>query len=240
MYLMPAKSGDISYVYLTKKRLNLPVPEGAATLLAVRIFDLGTVILLLATILPFSMGSVPIWIYQSALAFIFFGAFAIIIIMAYVSREPSSHIKIQRQSKISIRIFETWDGFIEGLQTIKNSGSSRNIFLITLAIWVCIYTNNFLIAKSLGVDISYMEISIISMIMIPLTLLPFQGFANTATHELGWVSVMMAFGHSQNEALIVAVGSHFLLLISILLVTGISYFIAIVINKINEYKSDYS
>jgi uncharacterized membrane protein YbhN (UPF0104 family) len=62
--------------------------------------------------------------------------------------------------------------------------------------------------------------------MVPLTLLPLQGFANIGTHEIGWASVLIAFGYPYKTALAIAVGSHFVLLVSVLLVGGISFLMA--------------
>ena len=62
------------------------------------------------------------------------------------------------------------------------------------------------------------------MVMIPLTLLPLQGFANIGTHEVGWTSVLVAFNYPYETALAIAAGSHFVLLLSVLISGGLAFF----------------
>jgi uncharacterized membrane protein YbhN (UPF0104 family) len=59
----------------------------------------------------------------------------------------------------------------------------------------------------------------VSMIMVPLTLLPFQGFANMGTHEAGWVTAFSLFGQSQDVSLAIATSSH-LITLSFVLAMG--------------------
>src|SRR5688572_3216058 len=69
MYLLPAKTGDVTYIFLAKNRLDISLPEGTATLFASRFYDFSVVALILAILLPFSKENMPDWIYQSAILF---------------------------------------------------------------------------------------------------------------------------------------------------------------------------
>jgi uncharacterized membrane protein YbhN (UPF0104 family) len=76
----------------------------------------------------------------------------------------------------------------------------------------------------MGLPVAFYHIAIISMVMIPLTLLPLQGFANLGTHEIGWTSVLVAFDYPYKTALAIAAGSHFVLLLSVLVSGGLAFF----------------
>ncbi len=56
---------------------------------------------------------------------------------------------------------------------------------------------------------------VVSIIMVPMTLLPFQGVANLGTHEAGWIIALSLFGQPQETALTIAVGSHLIMLLFI-------------------------
>jgi uncharacterized membrane protein YbhN (UPF0104 family) len=55
-------------------------------------------------------------------------------------------------------------------------------------------------------------------------LLPLQGFATIGTHEIGWTSVLVAFNYPYETALAIAAGSHFVLLLSVLIGGGLAFF----------------
>ncbi len=76
----------------------------------------------------------------------------------------------------------------------------------------------------MGLPVAFYHIAIISIVMIPLTLLPLQGFANIGTHEVGWTSVLVAFDYPYKTALAIAAGSHFVLLLSVLVGGGLAFF----------------
>jgi len=225
-YLLPAKTGDVSYIFLARNRLNVSLSEGTATLLAARFYDFCVVALILACILPVAQSEMPGWILQSAMIFcliVFAGALGIFLFLKL--SKPGSR-KINPANPLFTRAFNAWDKFIAGLREIQANGANLRVALITLGIWLCLYTDYYFIAQSLGTPITFFHISIISIVMVPLTLLPLQGFANIGTHEIGWASVLVAFGYPYDTALAIAVGSHFVLLLSVLLAGGLSFGLA--------------
>jgi uncharacterized protein (TIRG00374 family) len=222
MYLLPAKTGDITYILLARGRLSIPLTEGTATLFASRFYDFSIIGLILAFILPFSRNRMPEWIFQSALIFcliVLVGAISIFIFLGYTKPVPSG---ITSGNRFLIRLFTVWGKFIAGLREIQSNRANLRVAMITLGIWFCLYTDYYFIAQSLGTPITFFHISIISIVMVPLTLLPLQGFANIGTHEIGWASVLVAFGYPYKTALAIAVGTHFVSLVSVLLVGGLS------------------
>jgi hypothetical protein len=64
---------------------------------------------------------------------------------------------------------------------------------------------------------------VVSIIMIPMTLLPLQGFANLGTHEIGWVAAFRLFGYSANASLNIAISSHIIMLLFVLTLGLLGY-----------------
>lgn len=230
MYLMPAKTGDVTYILFAKNRLNVSLTEGTATLLAARVYDFSVVALTLAILLPFSKNKMPDWIFRSAILFcllVLVGAIGILAFLKYGKRTAASKQQEQTSKnslqKIFTRLRSAWNKFILGLREIQEHGAHGRVAFITAAIWLCIYANFYFAAKSMGFPIAFYHIAIISIVMVPLTLLPLQGFANIGTHEIGWTSVLVAFNYPYETALAIAAGSHFVLLLSVLISGGLAF-----------------
>ncbi|MBI3162278.1 MAG: flippase-like domain-containing protein [Chloroflexi bacterium] len=231
MYLMPAKTGDVTYIFIAKNRLDLPIIEGTATLLAARFYDFSVVSFLLAVLLPFSKNDMPDWIFDSSLIFCLLtllGAIGILLSLQF-SKPKSDEEQIAERTLLT-RIRAAWEKFITGLREIQGHGAHGRVALLTAGIWLCVYSNFYFATRGMGLPVAFYHIAIISIVMIPLTLLPLQGFANIGTHEVGWTSVLVAFGYPYTTALTIAAGSHFVLLLSVLVGGGLAFWGAQIIS----------
>lgn len=242
MYLMPAKTGDVSYILIAKKRLDVSLAEGTATLLAARFYDFAVVALILAILLPISKNEMPVWIFRSALIFsilVLVGAAGMLAFLK-ISKPGLETEKIEMlvHGGVLFRLRAAWKKFIGGLREIQTHGAHWKTVLLTAGIWLCVYSNFYSATQGMGLPVSFYHIVLISIVMIPLTLLPVQGFANIGTHEVGWVSVLVAFDYPYETALAIAAGSHFVLLISVLISGGIAFFGARFIDNIYKEKHD--
>lgn len=231
MYILPAKTGDVTYIFIAKNRLDLALTEGTATLFAARFYDFSVVALFLIILLPFSKDEMPDWIYLPAILFcvlILIGTLGILAFLKFDKSKIESGIlplKVQEQTPAyQNRLRTAWNKFIVGLREIQEHGAHGKVALITAGIWLCVYSNFYFAAKSMGLPVAFYHIAIISIVMIPLTLLPLQGFANIGTHEIGWTSVLVAFNYPYKTALAIAAGSHFILLLSVLVSGGLAFF----------------
>lgn len=221
VYIMPAKSGDVSYVLLAKSRLGLPLAEGTATLMAARIYDFAMVAGLLAVVVPLARNQLPAGIFGPAIVFcaLVFGGTVLLLVFLQL---PGAEIRAADSARPWIaRFVRGWNRLIAGLRIIRARRGHLPVALLSLGIWSCLYADYYFIARGLGTPISFLQISTITLVMVPLTLLPLQGFANVGTHEIGWGSVLRAFGYSMQDALTIALGSHFLLLAIILIYGGL-------------------
>jgi len=222
VYILPAKSGDVFYILLAKQRLDLPLSEGSATLLAARLYDFAIIALLLAIMLPVAGEQVPATILGISAIFSAMVLGGSILLM-YFLRAP--WVVLPRPDPVRARLarlIDGWNRLVAGLRLIQRRGGHVPVALLTLGIWSCLYADYYFMALSLGTPITFLQISTIALVMVPLTLLPLQGFANIGTHEIGWTSVLRVFGYSYQEALSIAVGSHFILLVTILIYGGLS------------------
>lgn len=224
MYLMPAKTGDVTYIFIAKDRLDLSLTEGTATLFAARFYDFAVVAFFLLILLPISKDEIPDWIFLPAIIFcglILLGTLGILAFLKF--SKPNPTVTQTQKRPFLQKAFAAWNKFIIGLREIQSHGAHGKVALITAGIWLCVYSNFYFATRSMGLPVAFYHIAIISMVMIPLTLLPLQGFANIGTHEVGWTSVLVAFDYPYKTALAIAAGSHFVLLLSVLISGGLAF-----------------
>ena len=220
LYLMPAKSGELAYPILLKNRLNVPLPESTATLIAARFFDFATVALFLPVVLVTFWGQIHPWVRVGALLFV--GAVFILGIgMIWLIRNPSRVENLQKTNitsqSLATRLWRGWAKLVRSLQAIDERQQYWQLWLLTILIWLCVWSNFYFIVLSLGESLSFLQMIVVSIIMVPMTLLPVQGFANVGTHEIGWVAAFALFGYPEGVALNIAVSSHIIMLFFVLL-----------------------
>lgn len=220
LYLLPAKSGELSYPVLLKSRLNIPLPDGAASLIVARFYDFATIALFLPVVLLTFWDQIHPWVRWGALVFV-----ALVFILGWAAIWfISNPVRIERLLKLDLpagpgmqRLWRAFLRLVASLQLIVQRGQHWYLWLLTIAIWICVQTNFYFIVRSLGETLSFFQMVVISIIMVPMTLLPIQGFANLGTHEVGWVAAFALFGYTEAIALNIAVSSHILLLFLVLL-----------------------
>ena len=216
LYLLPAKSGEVSYLVLLKSRLSVTYAQSTAILIVARFFDFATV----AIFLPFVL--IPFWEeIHTGIRFtiiIFAGLIFISIFLGLsLVRHPNLwQVLLHPSTGILGRVKTSLGNLLTNLAKIDQIGRYWLLMLVTVSIWLCVQASLYIITSALGYPITFIEMLIVSVIMIPMTLLPLQGFANLGAHEIGWTAAFALFGYNQTTALSIAVNSHIVLLLFVL------------------------
>ena len=225
LYLMPAKSGELSFPLLLKQRMDVSLVESTATLITARFFDFATIALFLPVVLVVFWADLPGWMIIASVIFCGLVYLTGLVTIWFLRTRLSDAVPARPGEdgghRWIARLTRAWRNLLKGLQLIDQRGQYWRLLLLTTGIWLCVYTNFYLIVLSMGYRLSYFEIIVVSIIMVPLTLLPIQGIANLGTHEAGWVGALALFGESQETSLAIAVGSHTILLVFVLLLGGL-------------------
>jgi len=219
LYLMPAKSGEVSLLALLKARLGVDLSESTATLVVARFYDFLSIALFLPLVLIAFWDRLPPTISYSTLAFLGLMALVAAAYFLWLRRwSPAAPPTADGMTGGWRTRVRRWLHRVAArLATLSHMPGQGRLLALTILIWLAIYVNFYLIAGSLGYWLEFGQVVILSLLMVPLTLLPLQGVANLGSHEVGWVATLTLFGYSANEALAVAVGSHVVLLTLVLL-----------------------
>lgn len=237
LYLLPAKSGELSFPILLKNRLNVPLTASTATLIAARFSDFATVALFLPAVLITFWDQIHPWVRIGSLLFV-----GIVLLLGigllWLIRNPFRIDNFQQANLntklIVVRIWNALAKLLDSLRAIDQRRGYWHLWLLTIAIWICVQANFYFIVLSFGEALTFWQMMVVSIIMVPMTLLPFQGFANLGTHEIGWVAAFALFGYPETAALNIAVSSHIILLFFVLLLGSLG-FLLLREKPINQY-----
>jgi len=210
-YLLPAKSGELTYVVLINRYLPIDIPHAAATLISARFFDFGVIALVLPVVLVAFYRVFPGTMIQASILYLVIVSGAVVGLLVYLRRSRP------RSSQSG------WSKMVQGLRIIDQRRQYPDLLVLTGGIWLCVYTNFYCIVASIGYEPSFIQMIVVSIILVPLTLLPVQGVANIGTHEAAWVAAFSLFGEPLETSLRIAVTTHVVLFVFVLILGGVGY-----------------
>jgi len=222
--IIPARMGELSYIYLTKKR-GISTVDGIATLMIARIFDV-IVISFLFFVSILCVRESPI---SSALLII--AAFLILIILFSLSlvywREKFMGIIEGIILRLNLNRFhivrlllKKSRGITECFKAIKSERVILYSSLFSILIWVSLYLVDYILLRGMGLNLTIGAVILGSTLSIFTTILPVQGLMGFGTIEGGWAIGFMATGISKEVAIVSGFGVHIILIIYVLILGG--------------------
>jgi uncharacterized protein (TIRG00374 family) len=207
--LLPARTGELSYVYLLKRINNKTTGDGIATLVVARIFDFIALILLffIATVLIID---IPKIIMDAVWIIAFFAIFLLAILIILVTRGKKFVLSVQKTSErfhgenipgVNYFIrkgFET----VESLDKIQMKKSITALMVSSLLIWGVNYCVVYLLMMGMNFQISILLVILGGTFILLTTVLPIQGVAGFGTTETIWTLVFVPLGLSLDQAII--------------------------------------
>jgi len=222
-YLLPVKSGELAYPVLALRHLQIPLSQSTAALITARCLDFGFIALVLPFIVLVLHESLPPWLIYLSMVYctgaVTFGS----MLLVYLRRSGTDAMLTDGanfSSSIVGRLSRSWHRLLRGLREIHGRGQYARLLLSTTSIWLCVYCYYYCIVVSIGFDASWMQMMVVSVFMVPMALFPIQGVANIGTHEAAWTAAFAVFGYAIDTSLTVAVTTHVVLFILVLLQGG--------------------
>jgi len=213
--ILPARSGEISYVYLLKKLKKIRTGTGITTLVISRFFDFVAISVFLLISL-FGLNSVSTIMFNSMLILLFllllllfclllllvFGD-SVLLLIRYVFGKMGM-LKFSIVRYFLRKFSETLDAF----KKIDVKRKSYSVIGITSAIWTCMFVCNFFLIKGFGIELGIFQIMSLVLIIVILPLLPVYGMGGFGTTEAAITAMFISFGMSTNTAIPVSFGLH--------------------------------
>lgn len=222
-YILPAKSGDLSLIYLLRKRFHISIGTGAGIWITLRVFDLLTSLMCLsASVLIYTHVQdianqhiiTPVLVIISAANLIL-----ILILPMIWSKTDSLFVHLQnRFTFLQKPIFNTVQMKIGEVGSVLYKNSNPSMFarltLTSALIWVGIFGFYWAILQAAGINyLSIPEVIIGASGAIIVNFLPINSFASIGTLQAGWVAGFMIIGMSESEALTSGIVMHIWLIL---------------------------
>lgn len=206
--ILPARSGELSYIYILKKYHAKSTGEGVATLMVARVLDFITISLLFfisslfISDLP-EMFSGIIWLV--VLFMVLLAAFLIVLLYAgeiFLRFANSVFITFKIDNNNLVRLFlgKTKE-IVENFKNIKNNGKMTELCIISFLIWLTLYFLNYVLIRSLDINISFFAVLLASTFVVFMSILPIQGLGGFGTYEAGWTIGFISIGLTKELAI---------------------------------------
>lgn len=218
--LLPARTGELSYVYLLKKVNSRTTGEGVATLVVSRIFDfIALPILFFAAIL--FVKDIPgiikdaLWMIALFLLILFF----VLGMVLYRGRSfinlintimKSIHIEKNRISVYCLKKgFETADS----LEKINVKNIIGPMITFSILIWGFNYLIVYLLIVGMNIQLSLLIVILGCTFTLLTTVLPIQGIGGFGSTEAVWTLVFVPLGMSLDDAIISGFCYHIIIIL---------------------------
>ena len=219
--ILPARTGELSYILLLGKLHHKKSGEGIASLFIARVFDLITISSLFF-ISIFVVKDIPDVMMKAIVGIALFLAFIVILTITLLFFGESflenikRFIKFIHLDKPFIHFaFKKGEETIQGFEKIKTNGmmTFMALMIISFSIWLSLYLFGYLLVIAMGIHLSYFTVLMASTFAVFTTLLPIQGIAGFGTMEGGWALGFIAIGLSKEVAISSGFGYHIITLI---------------------------
>jgi uncharacterized protein (TIRG00374 family) len=233
--ILPARTGEISYVYLSKKLHEIPVGEGVASLMVARVFDLITISLLFFISIIFirdlpDLGIKIIGLIIGLLAFVlllFLALFSFGARFVDIIRRVANGITVLRFSFVQY-LLRKGDETVQSFKLMKSKKLFGYVFVTSIAVWCSQYSMLCILANAMGIALTLWCMIFALTFVFFTTILPIQTIGGFGIIESGWAFGFIIMGVSKNEAIASGFSIHIILLI-FALVIGVLGFINIYI-----------
>lgn len=216
--IMPARTGELSYVYLIKKWYNVPLNDGTASLIVARVMDYITISLLFFIALGIErFPGINIWIIWAILAFLGL-LFILLLLMVFyknfINLPGSIFNKIGLVNNRAAKyLLEKSNSLITGLQSMGSHHTMFGSFLVSMAIWVIIALMYWVLGKGMNLSLNFTEMIVATTFFELATVLPVSGLGGFGTSESGWVIGLVIMGISLKSSINMGFSLHIITLV---------------------------
>jgi len=225
---LPFGTGELSYVYYLKKYCVTPATKGFAVLVSVRFLEFFIFLCLLFSLAIYGVFIEPSALNRVALAIIGINL-GIILIVAYNPRYMMKILTIAMDvlsgrfgfEELSTKILEKGEGFSSAVKNVFSS--DKKISLMILTAFIVILKNAFVLSmiRAMGVPISVWLIVYLFLFLFVTRFV--QGFGSFGNQEAGIAGALILLGNARADALAIAVGTHLLQWVPVLILGVVSY-----------------
>ena len=231
-YLLPAKTGEASWVVYLRTFTGVPSSPGIASLVVSRLLDAAVLASSLSLACMYlakrgghgHLDEIATYVAPLALAGVVLGLMS-------VRGDLLVHLLSKSLRVVRLNQWHTGERLVAKITEIAlamrvaSQGQRFGVAaLLTVPVWVCIFGFYGTLAKGMGIDLelstplSFPEAIFGSSLAVLANLLPLNGVAGVGTQEAGWTYGFVLLGVQQSIALTVGLAVHFVQLFNVVAV----------------------
>ena len=217
--ILPARTGELSYIYLLKKLHNKDTGDGIATLFIVRIFDLTTIALLffLSALMIRDLPEIITLAVWGIAAFMLLIVIFVIVLLcsgkSFLNVVKKFFGMINLKMSFVDYLLKKVEEVVRSFEKIKTNGKSAIIasIIISFGIWLSLYLLSYILLKAMNIDLGYFAVVLASTFAVLTMVLPIQGIGGFGTLESGWAIGFVAIGLTKEVAISSGFGYHIII-----------------------------
>ncbi|MEA1924440.1 MAG: lysylphosphatidylglycerol synthase transmembrane domain-containing protein, partial [Candidatus Altiarchaeota archaeon] len=213
--ILPARTGELSYIYLVKKLEGISASEGFSTLTIARFFDFMSIAFLFI-LSAFLADDVPP-VVGDALYYISLAACLLVAVFVFLVCRSGAFISLldrvihgARLHRFSAIVYIR-DKMVETLTNLRVLRSRKLIFnslWSSLLIWSCIYLMTYSVMEGMGFEYSVFLVVLGSTLSVFSNILPIPSLGGFGVYEGAWALAFISLGMEQGTAIASGLGVH--------------------------------
>ncbi len=231
LIVLPSKLGELSYPYFLNKLSGTPITEGLASLIASRVYDFFTLLLIFFCAFlgfqgVFSVNPILMIILITVLTGT---TFLIFFHMSGLLKLFSKGVgKLSQRVGLSQRSFVQWslgkiDAIAEDFYAIKARRTYLSVTMASMASWAFSYWMFYAFLRGFGISPPIMKVVIGSTVAIVANALPISGLGNWGVLEAGWAAGFILVGLSKVEAIATGFGAHIFIFLTAVIASSLCW-----------------
>lgn len=222
--ILPARTGELSYIYLLKKLHGRKTGEGIATLFVARMFDFIAISLLFC-ISALMIRDLPEMIIKAVWVIAFFMVSIVIVLItllcfgnSFINLVRNFFRRFNLEKKYFVDyLLRKGEEMVEHFEEIKTTGKIIELVIVSVGIWLFLYSLNYTLIRAMDINLYFFAVLLGSTFAIFTTVLPIQGIGGFGTFESGWVVGFITMGLAKEVAISSGFGYHLIVLIYFLI-----------------------
>lgn len=212
--IMPARTGELTFVYYLKKIGNVDISKGLHILVVTRIFDFIVISAFFICSLVLFFGA------KTSIALVVLGViFFIVSIVTLFNLKwlviwsgklfhiTTARFKLQDRPFVA-KVLGKIDIVVEEFSSFKAGRLAPMLALTSMLTWGALYFLFFLTIRSFGIDIGFIQSVAGSTGGVLTNVLPINSFGSFGTLEAGWTGGFLLVGMNEHDAIFTGFGYH--------------------------------
>lgn len=212
--IMPARTGELTFVYYLKKIGNVDISKGLHILVVTRIFDFIVIsAFFICSIILFFGAKTSIALVALGVIFLIISIITLfnlkwlVIWSGKLFHAVTSRFRLQ-EKPLAAKILGKIDIVVEEFSSFRAGRLAPMLALTSMLTWGALYFLFYLTIRSFGIEIGFIQSVAGSTGGVLTNVLPINSFGSFGTLEAGWTGGFLLVGMSEHNAIFTGFGYH--------------------------------